>query len=128
MFAITSIYAGLLAILFVTLSVRVILHRRRAKALIGDCGDKALFHAIRVHGNFIEYTPYAVLLIALSEAQGAPGWAVHLLGIMLVGGRLLHVWGFGRDPQILVLRQIGMLSTFAVLILTGLGLIFHALV
>ncbi|UWQ90090.1 MAPEG family protein [Rhodobacteraceae bacterium M382] len=128
MFPITSLYAGLLAVLLVGLSTKVIMGRRRARALIGDMGDKALFQAIRVHGNFTEYTPFALLLIALCEGQGAPTWSLHLLGSALVIGRVLHVLGFGRDPQIIVLRQIGMVSTFAVLVLAGVGLIIQALV
>ena len=46
------------------------LHRNRHKIGIGDGGDKALARKIRVHGNFVEYVPLGLLLMALLL-----GWA-----------------------------------------------------
>ena len=127
MLPITSLYAGVLALLLVTLSVRTILMRRKTRTSVGDNGNADMLKAIRVQGNFTEYTPFALLLLALSELQGAPGWAVHVLGLMLLAGRLLHVWGFGSTPQIIPARQAGMLLTFSMIIIAGLGLAAHSL-
>ena len=65
---ITALYAGLLAPLFLLLSVRVIRQRRGAKVAVrGDGGDAMLLRRMRVHANFAEYVPLALLLMALAE-------------------------------------------------------------
>ncbi len=60
---ITILYAALLAILFVVLSIRTIRLRRSLKIGVGDAGNYKMLRAIRVHSNFSEYVPLAVLLI-----------------------------------------------------------------
>ena len=127
MFAVTSVYAGLIALLYLYLSLRVIMARFDARVSYGDGGDKVLFKRIRVHSNFAEYAPLALVLLALTEAQGAPALAVHALGLLLLVGRLSHAIGFGRSPQIVPLRRLGVYCTFAMLALAGLGLLTHAL-
>lgn len=124
---ITPIYAGLIGLLFVILSARVITTRFATKVTIGDGGEKALIKRIRAHGNCAEYAPMGLLLLAMAELQGAPDWVVHLLGLTLLTGRVLHAVGLGRSPQIIVFRRAGMILTFAMLIFTALANIGHAL-
>ena len=76
---ITPIYAGLLTLVFVALSVRVIGGRRMAGVGLGDGGNRLLLRKTRAHGNFAEYVPFALILMALAELQAGPGWVVHLL-------------------------------------------------
>ncbi|WP_299668312.1 MAPEG family protein [uncultured Ruegeria sp.] len=121
MLTITPIYAALIALLFVTLSINVILQRRRGKISVGDHGDKAMIKAMRTQANCAEYAPFALLLIAIVELQGAGGWLVNLLGLSLLAGRLLHAYGFGKTPQIIVLRQIGMGLTFASILVAAIA-------
>ncbi|MGR3313415.1 MAPEG family protein [Roseovarius indicus] len=123
---VTPLYAGALALLLIFLSFRVIFYRWSSKISLGD-DDKALRKRIRTQANCAEYAPFGVLLLLLAELQGAPIWALHLLGLTLLAGRLLHAVGFGSTPQILPLRQAGMVLTFTMLLLSGLGLIGHAL-
>ncbi len=124
---ITPLYGGLIGLLLVTLSLRVIGLRRSAKVSVGDGEDKDLRKRIRVQANCAEYAPLGLILLAMAELQGAPGWVVHLLGLMLVLGRMAHAYGFGSTPQIIPLRVGGMLVTFAMLILAALANIGHAL-
>jgi uncharacterized protein len=100
---ITPLYAGLLAILFLALSIRVI--QKRTNVSLGDGGDPELLRRIRGHGNFAEYVPLMLLMMALLEYGGAlPAWLLHALGITLVVARVLHgialsftaKWKFGR--------------------------------
>jgi uncharacterized protein len=100
---ITPLYAGLLAILFLALSIRVI--QKRTNVSLGDGGDPELLRRIRGHGNFAEYVPLMLLMMALLEYGGAlPSWLLHALGITLVVARVLHgialsfttKWKFGR--------------------------------
>ncbi len=69
---VTPIYAAVLALVFVGLSVRTIRLRRRARIAVGDGGDPRLARAMRVHTNFAEYVPLALLLIYFAESAGAP--------------------------------------------------------
>lgn len=124
---VTPLYAGLLALLYVLLSVNVIRTRFAEKISTGDDGNAALIKSMRVHANFAEYAPFGVVLLALAELQGAPGIAVHVLGLMLLAGRGLHAWGFGSTPQVIPARRAGMVLTFAMLTLTGLANIGHVL-
>ena len=84
--SITPLYGGLIGLLLVSLSVRVILRRRSAHVSLGDGEDKNLLKRMRVQANCAEYAPIGLILLAMAELQGAPGWVVHLLGLMLLGG------------------------------------------
>jgi len=52
---IISIYAALLALFYVALSVRTLSMRRQLKIGIGDGGNNTMTRAMRVHANFAEY-------------------------------------------------------------------------
>lgn len=117
--AISPIYAGLLALLMVWLSVRVSIVRRQKKVSTGDGGEKALFKAIRVHSNSVENIPVAVILLVLLEYQGAPGWAVHFAGATFLIARLSHAYGLGREPQFVKGRVYGAYLT--IFTITGLA-------
>jgi uncharacterized protein len=109
----TSLYAALLGLLFVALSLRVIRIRRDQGVALGDDGDARLQRAVRVHANFAEYTPLALVLIALLELGGATIWVVHGFGLALVAGRGLHAWGVSQTPETFRFRVLGMALTFA---------------
>ncbi len=111
---VTVIYAALLGLGFVLLSLRVIHLRRRFRVALGSGGQVLLRRAIRAQANFAEYVPLALLLLAFLESQGAPLMLVHGLGIALLAGRLLHARGLTQEPEPLRLRVYGMLLTLAV--------------
>lgn len=114
---ITALYAGLLVPLYILLSARVIGHRRAQRVEIGDAGDKELLRRMRVHANFIEYTPYCLLLMAFAEGLKTPSLAIHALGLLLLVGRVLHAYALSQTPHIMRLRVLGMVLTFSVLAL-----------
>ncbi|MET1028492.1 MAG: MAPEG family protein [Dongiaceae bacterium] len=122
----TSIYAALLAFLFLALSIRVMLARRRGRVNLGEGTSEGLKRRIRAHGNFAEYTPIALILMALLELQGAGGFMLNLIGLLLLAGRVAHAVGFGRVPENLALRGIGIVLTMLAIILAGLGLLLIA--
>ena len=49
---------------------------------------------MRGHANAIETIPVALLLLLLLALLGAPAWALHLLGLALTVGRVLHALHF----------------------------------
>ncbi len=109
---IVPIYAGLLGLVFISLSVRVIRARRQERVALGDGGNPQLRRAIRVHANFAEYVPLALILIAFAELQGQPGVLVHTLGLALLIGRLIHASGVSQENETFRYRTAGMSLTF----------------
>jgi hypothetical protein len=125
---VTPIYAGLLALLYVFLSFRVIRHRRGARINLGDGGNAEMQRRMRVHGNFAEYVPLALILMFLAEWLDQSLWIIHVMGVLLLAGRSAHAVGVSRDPQIMPLRVAGMASTIATLILGAIANLSGALV
>lgn len=117
----TGLYAGLCGLLFIWLSWLVIKQRQRAKVGLGDGGDPDLQRAIRVHANFIEYTPFALVLLALVDVASAPDIVVHGFGIALVLSRVLHAQGLGATAGYSRGRYFGTLGTW--LVIVGLSLL-----
>lgn len=124
---ITSFYAALIALLFLALSWNVIRYRRSKKLPLGDEGDRGLLKRMRGQANCAEYAPMALILLALAEAQGTPALAVHVLGLMLLVGRVVHGWGFTASPPVMNARVFGMILTLSMIGLTAIGLLGHSL-
>jgi uncharacterized membrane protein YecN with MAPEG domain len=119
----TAIYAALSGLLFFGLSIRTIRMRRRHRVAIGDGDNAELRRAMRVHANFAEYTPLALLLVFFAESGGAPSLLVHGLGIALIAGRALHAWGVSQPRENFRYRVTGMVLTFSVLITAALEIL-----
>lgn len=117
---VTPLYAGLLALLLMLLSLQVVKARRAARVGLGTGDDPQLERAVRVHGNFVEYVPLALVLLLLAELNGAWPWLLHLLGLMLLSGRLLHAWGLSRSQGTSFGRYWGTLLTWLMILLCGL--------
>ena len=116
MLLLTSIIASLLTIIFIKLSFAVIGLRRKNKVGLGSGGHDDLERAIRAQGNFVEYVPFGIILIACLELNGAPWWLVLILGITLIVGRLIHAVGINEPPPNFSKRVLGMKFTFNTLI------------
>ena len=116
MLFITSVIASALTIIFVKLSFAVIGLRRKNKVGLGSGGYEDLERAIRAQGNFAEYVPFGIILIACIELNGAPWWLVALPGITLIIGRLIHAVGINQPPPDFSKRVLGMKFTFYTLI------------
>lgn len=120
---ITSLYAALLGLLFVGLSVRTLRLRRRLRIAVGDAGNSEMLRAMRVHSNFAEYVPLALLLIYLCEAQGAHRMLVHALGLALLVGRSVHAYGLSQAREDYRYRVTGMALTFTVIVTASAALL-----
>ena len=126
--AITSFYAALLALLFIFLSKRVITTRREERVSIGDGNNPRLCRAIAVHNNFAQYVPFALLLMTLVELTPAPLLLIHVLGLLLLVGRLVHAWGVSCANEKYTLRVVGITLTLLVIGLAALYLLWVAVV
>ena len=116
MLLVTSIIASVLTIIFIKLSFAVIGLRRKNKVGLGSGGYDDLERAIRAQGNFAEYVPLGIILIACLELNGAPWCLVAIPGITLIIGRLIHAVGINVPPPDFSKRILGMRITFGTLI------------
>ncbi|WP_286261727.1 MAPEG family protein [Thalassotalea atypica] len=122
---ITGFYAGLIALLFMVLSMKVIRLRFSKKIGIGDGGDSELSKAIRVHANFAEYLPLALVLMAAFEVNGGSEMWLHVVGALLFVGRVLHAIGLSQSKGTSVQRAAGTLATQAVMVGVSVTLIIN---
>jgi uncharacterized membrane protein YecN with MAPEG domain len=116
MLLVTSLIASFLTILFIKLSFAVIALRRKNKVGLGSGGHDDLERAIRAQGNFAEYVPFGIILIASLELNGAPWWLVTIPGVTLIIGRIFHAIGMHEPPPNFGKRVTGMKFTFNTLI------------
>jgi len=119
----TSVYAVLLTLLFLALSLRAMLGRRRARVPFGEGSSEELRRPLRAHANFAEYTPLALILMGLLELQGAGAIVLNIVGLLLLAGRLGHAYGISRIPEHHLARSAGMGLTMLSMFLSCLGLL-----
>jgi uncharacterized membrane protein YecN with MAPEG domain len=93
---ITLLFSSLNVVLMLVLLARISRHRYGRDIGIGDGGDALLARKIRVHGNFIENAPLALLLLALLELCGLQPLWLWVFGSALLIGRVMHAVGFSR--------------------------------
>lgn len=123
---ITALYAGLTALLIVKLSLGVIALRRKHKVRLGDGGVEELQTAIRIQANATEYIPITLLMILLLEMMNVSLWIIHLAGITLLIGRLIHVNGLKHHD--VKKRVLGMqITLFLIIALAVLNIAYLAL-
>src|SRR5881628_186065 len=99
---VTPLYAGLLALFFFVLSMRVV--QVRGRVSLGDGGDPEVLRRMRGQANFAEYVPLILVLMAIMELRHVGSFWLHAIGAALLVGRLLHgvalsftaKWWFGR--------------------------------
>ena len=110
---ITAVFAATLTLMLIALSGLVIQRRMTTHTALGDGGDAALADRIRAQGNFAEYAPMALILLACAESLHAPAAALGIMGAVFCIGRISHAAGLLRRD--LRLRQWGMIMTFGTL-------------
>jgi uncharacterized membrane protein YecN with MAPEG domain len=120
-------YAAILVLIFVFLSVRVIQMRAASKISLGTGNNPAMERRIRVQGNFAEYVPLALLLLAFMEMQQQSRILIHVLCIVLIVARLVHAIGVTPVNENFPMRAASVVATFAVLVIAALFLLLNVL-
>jgi uncharacterized membrane protein YecN with MAPEG domain len=122
MFPVTSTVAALAAVSLVALSISVSVRRKKVGVRLGFSDDQTLMRRIRAQGNFTEYVPLALIVLALAEYGQAPAALLWATAGLLVVGRCLHYAGImtAKTP----LSAPGMVGTYAALIVGAVTLLF----
>ena len=113
---ITLLVASLHVLFYLFLSMRVILHRKEHRIGVGTGGNEAMTRRVRVHANFAEYVPLALLMLALLELSGIAAAVLWTCGLALLLARVAHAIGLGGSAGYSAGRFGGTILTFAVLL------------
>lgn len=101
--------------------------RMREKVLFGDGGHDPLARRMRAQLNFVESTPFVLILTAAIEMTGKGGTWLAVVGALFMLGRVSHALGMDIDRPnplriggvlVTILTLIG-LSAVAILIAVG---------
>jgi uncharacterized membrane protein YecN with MAPEG domain len=114
---VTLAMAAAAAVLNIWLSIRIGTIRQAAGISVGSGGSEPLERRMRAQANFVENTPFVLLLVAGIELAGAGGWWLQWVAGAYIIGRIAH--GFGMDGGS---KQIGRMVGTLVTMLTLLGL------
>ena len=127
-FSVTPLYALPLALIFLILWVRISAVRAKEKISFGDGGNVELLRRVRQHGNFVEWTPFVLILMILAEGMGAPALYLHISGALLLIGRIAHPFGLGAiDNAAHPMRYLGnttnILATLNLMVCLGVNIL-----
>lgn len=121
---VTALLTGIFALMMVGLSGIVSLRRREVAVGYGDGGDRTLGGRIRAHGNFAEYAPLMLIVLAMVEIVETPPVFVWSLAAAFLLSRVLHALGtlvFNANPWTrgagMLLQHLGFLAGAALLLL-----------
>lgn len=127
MLIVTPFYTALLVLFYIALSFNVIRYRFTFKQSLGTGGEKKLQKMIRMHGNFSEYVPLIIIMMAFFELAGGSRLSLHLFGLAILVGRCSHAYGLAIKKTPNPFRIIGMATTFGCLIGLAIRLIVLSL-
>lgn len=96
---ITALYAGIMMIFALALSFMAGSYRGSSgiSVLFGSPVNMELAQRVRVHQNFLEYVPLALILMSVIEINGGNTTFLHVFGIVLIISRIAHSIGLKHD-------------------------------
>lgn len=107
--------AAAAAVLAFWLALRAGKTRFSAKVWHGDGDNPLLLRRMRAQANYVENTPFVLILIALIEISGKGGQWLAIVGAVYLLARIAHAFGMDR-PEKSPLRAVGFLVTVATLL------------
>ena len=122
-----ALWSGLLILLLVVLSARVVMGRQKHRVALGDGGNDDMVLRGRVFGNASEYIPVGIAALAVLTLLGMPAYTIHAVGGVLFLGRVLHASGLTAGKPTPG-RLLGMVLTYLALIAAAGMLLVHAFV
>ncbi len=117
---VTLAAAAAAAILNIWLMIRIGQVRAAEKVFVGDEDNENVIRRMRAQANFVENTPFVLILIGVIELSGkGEPWLAYVAGLFILA-RIAHA--FGMDGGALAKgRMIG--TIVSMLTLIGLGIV-----
>lgn len=122
---ITPLIAAICALLYMYLSFAVIQQRLSTGVALGSGGESVLEVEIRAHANFAEYVPFALILLWFVETVTYEHSLAFILGCILIVARIAHVIGLRNPNNLMILRKLGIVATFIVILASAGRIIWH---
>lgn len=121
---ITSLYAGILGILYFKISFDTIKARRKHQVSLGHGNNNEITSIASAHHNFASYTVLLLLMtFLLEQSQAVPSLVIHLVAIGFTIGRILHYLALSGSKMNFKFRVIGMqLTLFPLMVLSILNI------
>ena len=113
---VTALYAALLGLVALALILTTGRIRTGTDISLGHGTNDKLLEAMRRHANWVENVPFALLMIAVAEINGASKLWLHALGAALLIARIIHPFGIKSQNMRTLPRFIGMLGTVFVIV------------
>lgn len=106
---ITALFAGLLVIFSLVLSFYAGGFRGKSgiSILFGHPENMELAERVRIHQNFLEYVPLALIMMGLIEINGGNTTFLYVFGVVLIISRIAHAIGLKHDNMAHPGRVIG---------------------
>lgn len=95
----TALFAGIYAFMLLGLSVYTVKGRRQLRVALGDGEQLEMKRRMRAHANFVEYTPFFLILLGYNEMMGLSALWVHGFGWVFLAGRLMHAYSLLKGEQ-----------------------------
>ncbi len=126
MLQLTGLYTAILALIMVILAFNTSAGRIKHRIDLGTGDDPDMEKRLRAFGNFIEYVPMLILLMAVSELQGRASLHLHIFGTLIVLTRVLHALGMRGVMPSLKGRYLATIMTYLLLLIGGGALLFNS--
>lgn len=122
-----ALWSGLNLFLLLGLSGLVVRQRRRHRIAVGDDGVPELVQALRAFGNASEYVPAGIAAMAVMAVTGSPAALIHVVGGLLLVGRISHAVGLSLTAGPSIGRTVGMILTWVAWLTAAVSLVFSGL-
>lgn len=123
---VTLLFAALHGFVLLVLLARVSRLRHGRRIGFGDGGDPDLARAIRVHANFVEHVPFALLLLGLLELTGLAAPWLWVFGSLLLVARVMHASGLSKSSGASFGRFYGTALTWTLILAMSLAGLWRA--
>jgi hypothetical protein len=123
-----AFYAGLNGLILLLLGIMVVRRRIKTGTMILDGAKDEVIQAVRAHANAAEYIPIVLLLIAALALLKAPIWLLHIVGLTLTIGRIVHAYALYRSLGVSTARFIGINLTWIALLIGSIAALVYAFI
>jgi hypothetical protein len=112
---ISLLFAACATLINFWLAIRCGRVRVKEKILHGDGGSGLLARRMRAQANFVEYTPFVLILALALEMAGTPQTWLWIAAAVYLVARICHALGMDAE-QGSPLRSVGIALTFLVML------------